>query len=153
MSTFLCINHISVIYDNHVCAFLYGTHINGIILRAYEPRHEKTCFFAYEKTKPQISCAVTAQLISAFVFATQVAQPIDFLNLKFQASRHLLWPYISVCVGHVQKSWISCCSSYYFTYVYWPLFLYRIERLWKWCLVTSFLECADTRWTLILLAS
>ena len=36
----------------------------------YEPRHEKTCFFAYAKTKEQISCAVTAQLISAFVFAT-----------------------------------------------------------------------------------
>ena len=28
--------------------------------------------FAYAKTKPQISCAVTAQLISAFVFATQI---------------------------------------------------------------------------------
>ena len=35
-----------------------------------EPRHEKTCFFAYAKTKAQISCAVTAQLISAFVFTT-----------------------------------------------------------------------------------
>ena len=36
----------------------------------YEPRHEKTCFFAYAKTKAQTSCTVTAQLISAFVFAT-----------------------------------------------------------------------------------
>ena len=30
----------------------------------YEPRHEKTCFLHYAKTKAQISCAVTAQLIS-----------------------------------------------------------------------------------------
>ena len=42
--------------DGHVCL------IN-------EPRHEKTCFF-FSKTKTQISCAVTAQLFSAFVFAT-----------------------------------------------------------------------------------
>ena len=35
-----------------------------------EPRHEKTGFFAYAKTKTQISFAVTAKLISAFVFAT-----------------------------------------------------------------------------------
>ena len=36
----------------------------------YEPRHEKTVFFAYAKTKTQISFAVTGKLISAFVFAT-----------------------------------------------------------------------------------
>ena len=35
-----------------------------------ELRHEKTGFFSYAKTKPQISFAVTAKLISAFVFAT-----------------------------------------------------------------------------------
>ena len=35
-----------------------------------EPHHEKTCFFAYPKIKAQISSEVTAQLISAFVFAT-----------------------------------------------------------------------------------
>ena len=35
-----------------------------------EPRHEKTGFFAYAKTKTQISFAVTAKLIGAFVFAT-----------------------------------------------------------------------------------
>ena len=37
------------------------------------------------------SCAVTAQLISAFVFATQIVQSIKFLNPKFQASSHPLW--------------------------------------------------------------
>ena len=30
--------------------------------------------FAYAKTKTQISCAITAQLISTFVFTTQIVQ-------------------------------------------------------------------------------
>ena len=49
-------------------------------------------FFAYSaKTK-----AVTAQLINAFVFATNiVVQPLYFLNTNFQALCHLLWLYIS----------------------------------------------------------
>ena len=38
------------------------------------------------KTKMQISCAVTAQLISTFVFALQTVQYLSFLNLKFLAS-------------------------------------------------------------------
>ena len=53
--------------------------------------------FAYAKTKPQIRCAVTALLISAFVFATSIVQSLFFLNPKFQASNHLLWLYSSVC--------------------------------------------------------
>ena len=55
--------------------------------------------FAYAKTMTQISCAVTVQLISAFVFATQIVQSLYFLNPKFQASGHLLWLYSLVCVG------------------------------------------------------
>ena len=35
----------------------------------FEPRRGKTNVFAYAKTKTQISFAVTANLISAFVFA------------------------------------------------------------------------------------
>ena len=46
--------------------------------------------FAYAKTKAQISCAVTAQLISAFVFATREVQFLFFLIPKFQASSHRL---------------------------------------------------------------
>ena len=42
----------------------------------YEPRHEKTNVFAYAKIKTQISLAVTAKLISAFVFATQIVQSL-----------------------------------------------------------------------------
>ena len=59
-------------------------------------------FFAYAKTKAQISFAVTAKLISAFVFATRIVQ-FMFLNLKFQASIHLLKlhkPVVSDLVGN-----------------------------------------------------
>ena len=42
--------------------------------------------FAYAKTKVQISFAVTAKLISAFVFATRIVQFLFFLNPKFQAA-------------------------------------------------------------------
>ena len=54
--------------------------------------------FAYAKTKMQISFAVTAKLISVFVFATRIVQSLYFLNPKFQASSHLLWLYSLVCV-------------------------------------------------------
>ena len=42
---------------------------------SFEPHHEKiwsweNLLFAYAKTKAQIRCTLTAQLISAFVFAT-----------------------------------------------------------------------------------
>ena len=46
--------------------------------------------FLYAKTKTQISFAVTAKLISVFVFATRIVQSLFFLNPKFQASSHLL---------------------------------------------------------------
>ena len=41
---------------------------------------------------------VAAQLISAFVFATQIVQSLHSLNPKFQASNRLLWLYSRVCV-------------------------------------------------------
>ena len=50
------------------------------------------------KTNTQISCAVTAQLISAFVFASQIVQSLFHLNPKFQASSLLLRLYRPVCV-------------------------------------------------------
>ena len=59
--------------------------------------------FAYAKTKTQISFAVTAKLISAFVFAIRIVQFLYYLNPKFQASSHLLWPYSPVCVGPGRK--------------------------------------------------
>ena len=44
------------------------------------------------------SFAVTAKLISAFVFATQIVQFLFYLNPKFQASSHLLYLHRPVCV-------------------------------------------------------
>ena len=67
------------------------------------PCHEKTVFFAYAKIKTQISCTVTAQLISAFFFAVRIARSLYYLNPKFQASSHLLWLYRPVCVGTGRK--------------------------------------------------
>ena len=43
------------------------------------------------------------QLISAFVFATQVVQCLYFLNLKFQASFHLRWLYSLINVKLVEN--------------------------------------------------
>ena len=48
---------------------------------------------------------ITAKLISIFVFATQIVQPLYFLNTKFQASNHLLWLYSPVCVRPGRKPW------------------------------------------------
>ena len=47
--------------------------------------------------------AVTAKLISAFVFATRIVQFLFYLNPKFQASSSFLCLYRSVCVGPVRK--------------------------------------------------
>ena len=58
---------------------------------------------AYEKTKTQISCAVTAQLISTFVFATLIVRFFFFLNLKFQACSYLLYLHRPVCVRPGRK--------------------------------------------------
>ena len=74
-----------------------------ISLSRNEPRCEKTGFFAYAETKTQISCAVTVQLISAFVFALRIVQSLYYLNPKFQASSHILWLYSPVCVGPGRK--------------------------------------------------
>ena len=54
-----------------------------------EPRCEKTSFCICEN-KDEISFAVTAKLISAFVFATRIVQSLFYLNTKLQACNHLL---------------------------------------------------------------
>ena len=72
----------------------------------YEPHHEKTGFLHMRKQRrsdSQISFAVTAKLISAFVFATQIVQSLYYLNPILQASSHLLWLYSPVCVGPGRK--------------------------------------------------
>ena len=81
----------------------------------FEPRCEKPSFLCMllhmrkqrrrsaVKTKTQISFAVTAKLISTFVFATWIEQSLYFLNPKFQASSYLVWLYSRVCVGPGRK--------------------------------------------------
>ena len=61
------------------------------------------------KNKDADSFAVTAKLISAFVFATQIVQFLFFLNPNFQASSSLLCLYSLVCVRPVRKPhcWFS----------------------------------------------
>ena len=56
-----------------------------------------------------ISFAVTAKLISAFVFATRIVQFHFYLNPKFQASSCFLCLYRPVCVRPVRKPhcWFS----------------------------------------------
>ena len=53
--------------------------------------------------------AVTAKLISAFVFATRIVQFLFYLNPKFQASSSFLCLYRSVCVRPGRKP--HCCFS------------------------------------------
>ena len=69
-----------------------------------EPRHVKTEFLPMRKQRPRSASqllAVTAKLISAFVFATRIVQFLFFINPKFQASSHLLWLHSLVCVGPI----------------------------------------------------
>ena len=54
-----------IIFVNIAIIYVYRT---LLLLSLYEPRHENR-IFAYAKTKTQISCAVTTQLIGTFVFA------------------------------------------------------------------------------------
>ena len=62
----------------------------------------KTALCICENKAADQLCGI-AQLISAFVFATQIIQSLFFLNLKFQASSYLLWLHSPVCVGPGQK--------------------------------------------------
>ena len=64
---------------------------------------------AYTKTKAQISFAVTAKLIGAFVFTTRIVHFLLYLTPKFQASSSFLCLYRPVCVRPVWKPhcWFS----------------------------------------------
>ena len=78
------------------------------IMIIIEPPHEITNNLQMRNQK-QISFAVTAKLINAFVFTTEIVQFLYFLNPKFPASNHLLCLYSSVCVRPLQKPhcWFS----------------------------------------------
>ena len=74
----------------------------------FEPRHEKSKVCICEN-KDADQLHVTAKLISAFVFATQIVQSLFFLNMKSRASSYLLWLYSLVCIGPGRKPerWFS----------------------------------------------
>ena len=59
--------------------------------------------FAYAKTKTQISFAVIAKQIKAFVFATRIVQFLYFLNPKFQTCNYFLKLCSPVWVGPGRK--------------------------------------------------
>ena len=62
-----------------------------------------TSAIAHAETKVKISCAVTTQLISSFVFAIYLVQSLYFLNSKFQVSSNLFWLFSLVCVQFGRK--------------------------------------------------
>ena len=55
------------------------------------------------KQRRRSDASYRVQLISTFVFASKIVQTLYFLNMKFQASSHLLWLYNLVCMDLVGK--------------------------------------------------
>ena len=86
-----------------IVLFLFINHVLSLVMR--------NRVFIYAKTKTQISFAVTAKLISAFIFATRIVQSLYYLNPKFQVSSHLPWLYRPVCVGPGRKPRILVFSE------------------------------------------
>ena len=84
-------------------AMLDATFCNIKSAAILEPPHGLTNNLHMPKQKTQISFAVTAKLISAFVFAKRIVQSPVYLYPKFQASRSFLCLYRSVCVGPIQN--------------------------------------------------
>ena len=83
-----------------------STEVKSVAIRAVSWENQR---FVYEKTKMQISFAVTAKLISAFVLGIWIVQYLYFLNTKFQTSSHLQWLYklVSVRPGQNPQRWFS----------------------------------------------
>ena len=104
-------------YFSHILEILLW-HINTIKIniRATTRENQQS---AYAKTKTQISFAVTAKLISAFVFATRIVQFLFYLNSKFQASSSFLCLYRLVSVGPVWKPhyWFSHEVAHLFKFI------------------------------------
>ena len=82
----------------------------------YEPCHEKTGFLHYAKTKAQISCTVTAQLINTFIFATQLVQSL-YYHLLYGLAARFVWDLVgnpegrfSRITAHMQMSKVLISS-------------------------------------------
>ena len=91
-------------HRNHATPLLFRNEPYKLL---HHTGHPCTCLFEphrdIAKTKAQISFAVTAKLISAFVFATRIVQFLFYLNPKFQASSSFLSLYRPVFVGPGRK--------------------------------------------------
>ena len=111
-----CLNHYCQIAfcQNSIRSACVVDNCSFIVKLLYEPRYEKTGFLHMRKQKAQISYAVTAQLISAFVFATWIEQSLYFRNPKFRASSHLQWLHSLVRVrpGWNPYCWFSDVAAY-----------------------------------------
>ena len=63
-----------------ICVFVFAY---ANIRFSHDEAHMSCVIFAYAKTKKHISCVVTAQEISAFVFTTQTVQSLFFKPFAF----------------------------------------------------------------------
>ena len=90
----------------------------------------KPFFFAYAKTKTQISCSVTAQLIGAFVFATLIVQSLFYLNQNFQPLAIFCGcraRFVSDLVGNPEYRFFRVAVHKYIEHI--QMFLLNIEEM------------------------
>ena len=73
--------------------------------------------YAWAKTKAQ----VTAQLISVFVFATQIVQPLLCLNVKIRAASQLLYITVQVHLVGTSNCWVDGYTTNLLSYGLSPL--------------------------------
>ena len=103
MYFFTFIKYVYMYLEAKTCSFVifanYDQHIN-------EQHHEKTSVLHMQKTKVQISYAITAQLISPFVFDTHniIVQSPYFLNPKYLAI-------FCGCIVHVQSNMVGILKT------------------------------------------
>ena len=87
--------------SSFLCAMLFAVHpIHTECVSIYEIM-TRTPAFAYMRKHALISCAVNAQLISAFVSAQKIVQSLYMylLNSNFQDSSHLMWLHSHIFVS------------------------------------------------------
>ena len=97
--------------------FLYKCVRESLIL--YEPRHEKTYFLLKCENETKCAVHVTAQLISAYVFATEIIQVCRIPKTVFFATR-LIFNYndkqplqkgLSACLQCVGMGTLGCVKA------------------------------------------
>ena len=98
-SIFVCLSHVACYF--HIAQIRTGVLVRSGLHMSHAMRKPD---FSYAKTKMQISFAVTAKLISTFVFATQIVQFLLYVYPNFQAFNLLLGLYRLVCVGPGRNS-------------------------------------------------